>query len=749
MSKLAVEALATSTTTLIDTSYNSSKWNLGSLIKQRLDVTPSFIAPISNAVGRPAEVGVALANLGMYPWAMQWDVSNGVDWIFLADQTAAAVTRRIQLWTFNRNTSAFSWQGYTTLTPPQVGNHTIVGFEMTYQKYTKGQVTEASGTPTLINGWQSTVNTSTAWINDGMCVGSRIGFGSTDPTQISTWYTITNILQDSSMLITPPIPVGSTLNTSSNYVIEDLRAYIYTTSNTFNNSGLYVAKGLSYADFSASGSSPCVSCNTTVDSSKYVYRLSPYTINTSVNFMDCSAAGLAMEPMTNWQTQYAYGINLWGVTAGTPMRIFKYNVRAPLSILPGLGTSVSAISVSTGTMTATAATISRINNGVFAKPHTAGTNVAGLIDVSALYFVTLTKVNCIKTADIYENSTVGPVEMQEKPMGTVNLYPATGAFTSIEYASSIDKFIVMTSGATSFHSYITQFRTDLGNLDHIYLLDDKQIDQSSANPDNTTVTPHINTISLFQGPYETGGLMYVAGTGTTAITNIMHTATIGAEWTYSSSTNTIGRMITPKLLTPNCANFVRAYIVYDSILGTDIVGKRVDAVRMSYRLAGIDDNSGGWTPISEPNDLSSIGSATAIQFMVEFKCITEFCVPARVMVVGVVYNDTATDTHYRLSQVNSNVTTKTFAWRFATAWGTNASVNALKVILYDDILNSALVTDYTDTSTGSWQKSYDDANTWGAYDTADLGASNYTTYIRYIPTTLAPNTKVRAVLSLR
>jgi hypothetical protein len=754
MSRLAVEQLATGPVTLLDASYNSSKWNLGDLIKQRLDFNPPFIGPIINSVARPAEMGTALANLGMYPWAMQWDVSNGIDWVFLADQTAAGATRKIQLYEFNRNKntggpseSAFTWKGFVTLQPPTgiatTGVHTIAGFRMSYEPYSKGQVTSGTGgAANVIHGWQESANSSTAWINDGLCVGNRIGFGSKDPTQIapSNWYTIAFIQQNSSIFLTNPL--SSPLSVSTNYVIEDLRAIIYTIgSTTLTNGGLNIAKGLSYFDFVAGGTT-CVSCNVLVDSSRYVYRLVPINGLTPINSLDVSAAGIAIEPKTDWKTQYLYGINLGGATAGTPIKVFKYNIRAPLTILPGLGASVSAISVSTGYGNATAATISRLNNGRFAKlGH--GINQ----DVSAIYFTTLTKVNSIRTADVINNSTTFVTyEMQEKPPGTTSLFAATGALTGLEVASSMDRLLVMTSGAAGIHSYVSKFYTNAETMDHIFLADDKQIDQSLANPDNTSVTPHISTLSVYQAPWVENGILYTAGTGTTALLNIMHSAAIGVDWAYSSSTNTVGRLISPKFRTPNCNNFVRAYAVRDNYLGNDLVGKRTDALRLSYRTSGIDDNSGPWTVMSEPNSLSGAGSSEEIQLMVEFKGITEFCVPARVMVLGVVYDDMATDSHFRLSQVNSNVTTKAFAWRFVTAF--DSSVPALKIHLLNDVGNGELLTDYTDTSTaGYWEKSYNDGTNWVGYNSADKG--NETTYIRYTPLALADNTKVRAVLTQR
>jgi hypothetical protein len=736
MSRLAVEKLASGEVTSLDASYNSSKWNLGSLIKQRKDLGTPFIGPLVVGLARPAEIGAGVANAGHYPWALQWDVSNGIDWVFLIDQGAAALNRRLHLWEFNRNTSVFTWKGFTLLNFPGSGVYLAQGFRMTYDVYNKGKVTVAGN---IVQGYADSPDSSAAWLSDRLCTGSRIGFGSKDPTQIThdNWYTIGPILGDTSLCLT--INIASPISSSTNYVIEDLRALVYTSNTTLYAGGLFLAKGLQYDDFTPGGTQ-CASCNTTIDSSKYVYRLMANGNSATVaNLIDSSTAGFAIEPKIDWKTQYGYGLNVWGVTAAQLLKIYKYNVRAPLTILPSYGSTVSAINSSTNVIATSTATISRNNNGRFGK-----LRHGPLADVSALYFNTLTRVNAIKTADIVEGATaIIDSEMQEKPPGTVNTYAATASLSGIEIAGSIDRLVVMSTGGTAFRSYVTQYRTDLGPLDHIFLIDDKQLDQSIVDP-NTT--PHISTLSLYQAPWVEGGVMYITGTGATAVTNIMHAVPLGAEWTYSSSTYTAGRLISPKFSTPNCDKFVRAYSIRDNYLGNDIIGKRTDALRLSYRTSGIDDNTGSWTSIIEPNDMSGAGSSAEIQFLVEFKAITDFCVPARLFALGVVYDDTATDSHFRLSQVNSDVTTKTFAWRFVTAF--DASVPTLKINMYDDVTNAPLLTDYTDVSTGTWQKSYNDGVGWVQYDSSDKGASNIT-YIRYTPVSLADNTKVRAVLTLK
>jgi hypothetical protein len=129
--------------------------------------------------------------------------------------------------------------------------------------------------------------------------------------------------------------------------------------------------------------------------------------------------------------------------------------------------------------------------------------------------------------------------------------------------------------------------------------------------------------------------------------------------------------------------------------------------------------------------------------MVEFRIIGLFGVPARLYGLVCTYEDASTDTHYQISVKNSNRTSKVFAWRFATAFG--STVPTLTVRLYNAVTGSLLLTDTTVTqASGTFEKTMD-GTTWSVYNTTDKG--NETTYIRYTPTVLGDNISVTAVLS--
>ena len=773
--------------------YDSTKWSLGDLIKRRTDIATNgsgspYISGIANNVARPFETNAAVG--GIYPHVIRWSnkyfrYSNGtvtvsgttvtgtgtswlstgitinvnigfgttdytqittwynidsiqsntgltlssvattytgatpyvienfqqIDWVFLADGSGAALTRKLQLYEFNRMNSVWAWKGYVTLTPQQTGTHTIHGNIMTYDTYTTGTVAVTA---------QYVTGTNSTWIIDRMNVGSRIGFGTTDPTQIKTWYYVASITGDTAMTLTQP--VTTTISAGTSYVLEDLRNVMNTVNGT--SGGVYLTKGLNHDDFTSLGTT--ISFATSSDLVKAVYWLKD-----AATILNVTSCGLALEPRTDWLTQYLYSID------SATIKIYKFNIRKALTVSSGI--DLTAFQYATGNQ-AVSGTLSSANNGRFAiAKHGPCANIP------AIYYVTTTRVYCTPTAAIVNGSTTFlQYTMMEIPPGSVNTFAATGVLANISYDSTIDRFIITSTGASGARSYVTQYRTDGGQFDHIFLIDDKQLDQSTAD---ATTTPHPSITALNHDPWFEGGLLYLASVGTAANTNFVHAVPIGIDWVYASST--IQRAITPAFNTPNAIGYVGQFTWRDSIIGGDLLGKRADAFRMYYRTIGISDNSGGWNLISEPPDLSGALGSTQIQFMYEFRGITDYCIPARIFGTGIIYNDSSSDTHFRFSGGFSSVTNKQFVFRFVTAFGASYGniTPTLYIRLYDDVTGALLIQDNSATPTyGTWAKGTTDGAPSGAYNTSDL--TNTTTYIGYTPTSLGTNIKVRAVLTL-
>lgn len=651
------------------------------------------------------------------------DMNYNIDWIFLADAASAATTRRITMFEFRRGTSVFTWKGYVTLTYPTATNHTIVGMRAVYATYTTGTVGVSTATVT---------GSGTTWSADRINIGSRIGFGSTDPTQISTWYYINAVTNDTSITIQTNPTASGTGGTAANisigsgaaYVIEDLRVLTATTNATATNGGLYMAPGLSYADFATGGTT--ISAAVTTDKVKAVYWLADAaTVTNDI------ASGLALDDRDSWTQQYCYIIER---QAATTPAIYKYNFRTTLTSISS-GKTTAAFVLATGIQTVTG-NVSQTNNGrVGTLNHGPGSGV------KSLYFATTTRIYRVAISNITTgNTTYVSDNMVEVPTGGTGTYAATGALTGVEISDQIDRLIVTSTGAAGVRSYVTKYNTNSDPFDHIFLVDSKQLDQSTADSDSV---PHPNIQAGVINVWSEEGLTYISRAGTTSLTNHLYAVPLGADWAYADGT-VKQRLVTPSLSTPNAEKYVRAYFNSAQYLGSDNLTIPTEPVRMYYRTSGISDDSGAWTLIDQSGDLTSVTGASAIQFALEFRTIGTFCLPNRVYNVCVVYEDNTTDSHYQPSVGQSSTSSKRFAWRFSTAFG--GTVPTLRIRLYNAETGGLLLDDTTtDSADGTWEKSTNDGAAWGSYNTSDK--ANDTTYIRYTPTSLADDIKVRALLT--
>ncbi len=652
------------------------------------------------------------------------NMNYNIDWVFLADAAATAATRRITCFEFRRGTSVFTWSGFVTLTYPTATNHTITGMRTVYAKYTTGTVEVATATVTGIG---------TAWADSRINIGSRIGFGSTDPTQISAWYYINAVGSNTSITIqdnatalgTGGVASNTTVSAGTAYVIEDLRVLTSTTNATATNGGLYMTPGLSYDDFVPGGTT--ISAAATSDLVKRVFWLADAgSVTNDAN------SGVALDDFDSWTQQYCYVIER--VAATTPA-IYKYNFRTTLTSIAS-GKTTSAFVFATGTQTVTGNTSATNNGRIGTLAHGPGAGE------KSLYFATTTRICRAPVSEITNGSTSFVSDaMVEVPPGSSATYGATGALTGVEISDQIDRLVITSTGTAGARSYVTKYNTNSDPFDHIFLVDSKQIDQSTSDSDSV---PHPTIQAGVINVWSEEGLTYISRTGTTAITNALYAVPLGADWDYADGT-VKQRLYTPSLATPNAEKFVRAYFNTAQYLGEGSLTLPTEPVRVYYRTLGISDDSGAWTLIDKSGDLSSVAGASAIQFAFEFRTIGTFCLPNRVYNVCVVYEDNTTDSHYQPSVAHSSISTKTFAWRFSTAFG--STVPELRIRLYNAVTGSLLVDDTTvDPEEGTFQKSTNDGGAWGDYDTTDKGGSE-TTYIRYVCPSLADDIKVRALLT--
>lgn len=686
-------------------SYNPNNLNIGTLIRRydnEVESINDFVGPLKIGLIRPMESSVPFP--GIFPHVIRY--SNIIDYCFLIDNATAAPTRRVMMTTLNRETGDFDINGFITLTFPTTTNHTVRGFRMVLNLYTQGTVA-VTGT--------SVTGTGTLWNDSRLCVGSRIGFGSTVSSEITNWYEISAIGSNTGITLTTAVPTNIPAGTP--YVIEDLTALCTTTNATATNGGLFLAKGLRYELFTNVGTT--IPAATTVDRIRAVYRLSDAATLTMTNL-----AGNGIEDRVSWTNQRVYCINATGI------RIFVFNIRESLTLTAGSATN--ALVLQTGNQAVTG-TLSQNNNGrVATLLHGPGSGVP------SLYLVTTTRVIRCSISAITAGSTNFQSDvMVEVPPGGAATYAATGAMSGVEYAGSIDRLIITGTGANGSRSYITRYNTTSQPFDHLFLIDSKQIDQASAD---SSISPHPAILAAPFSAWTEEGILYLARIGTTALVNHVYSMTLDTDETYSDSTNQF--IITPKFTLDGVRKLNSFSVRNVRRINPDTFSLQIEPYSVFYRVGGIDDNSGAWTKISANGDLTGV-ETDSIQFKFTFKTIGDTCIPSRLLGFVLTYEDGTTDEHYLPSLNLSSIQDNRFAYRQVLIWG--GTIPTLRISIYDAATDILILQDTTTAqSFGSFQYSTNEGSTWQAWsNTADTIGN----YIRYTANSLPDNAKVKVILT--
>ena len=328
MARIGIDYLCTGTYTSID-SYDFTKWNLGSIINQYTGGgADNFIGPQKIGQAYPESDNV---NTPFIIDSFTW--SSTIDWVFGVRIPSGTTTFAINFYEYNRTTSAYTYRGvHTTTTPTITGTLTLRGFSALYYTYT------GSATISLKGGTGRRVNGS-GFTSRRIAAGARIGFGSTDPTQITTWYTIDTINSDTQLDTVEVISILECIDFEGElecidityiqahlYVIEELR-FVYSVSNsTAANGGVFLSKGRNYDNFSTPTTS--LGCTNSVDNRPLTYWLADASTVTNT-----AASGIATDGNKyldfDGLTHSAYVIDT------TSSRAYKYNLRAADSITTG------------------------------------------------------------------------------------------------------------------------------------------------------------------------------------------------------------------------------------------------------------------------------------------------------------------------------------------------------------------------------------------------------------------------------
>lgn len=692
-------------------SYDSTKTTLGTLMCQNTGTTSldKWVGPMPVGFLKIRETGAsgtaATDFVPNYPFAIQ--ISDSIDWVFLASLDTASATRKVGLVVYNRDTQTFDFRGFVAMTMPSGGTHTITSFRVIRHLYTTGSV--------AVNGTAVT-GTDTSWKTAGYAVGARIGFGNTNPNLITDWYEISAMSADNSITLTKN--AGSIAGGTA-FVIEELRVVLSTVATPATSGGLFLTKGLNFGTF---GAATLIPAATNTDNIRAVYWLKDATTVTNT-----ISSGMGLDVDYTDASHFCYVLNN---NTATTLSVFKYDLRKSLTV--SSGASTDAFIYKTGVsgtlptlLTANSSRLGTLNHGVAAGEKS--------------IFFCATRIYRIPVSMIKSNETNFISDsMAEIPPG----YAASIALqtpTTIDISEYLDRLVMFS--ATPSRAYLTKYNIENFPIDHIFGCFTGQIDASTTWPGYTT--PHWNTAFGASSGYVLRGMAYILRTGATAIQTGLYAIPVGADWNYASVVNQ--RVICPALDTPNAESLTRLYVNCDKIIGSDLLGIVPEPFRMFVRTTGITNNTGEWTRV-EAGDLSKIVPGEQIQVMFEFRVMGLACVPARIHSIGVVYEIPSTDTHFQPSLKFAEKIPR-FTWRFSTAFGT--SVPALRVRIYDADTGSLLSDDATSNPTGLFEKTVDGGTTWTSWNTTDK--TNETTYVRYTyrpGTTTIIRSRLKAILSL-
>ena len=178
------------------TTYDSTKLNLGWLMTSSVDTEgKQYVSPFEPSFMRGYEVtAVAPFNYSLYFTSMGFlKYDDDTIWGFAAYGVDSSVVKRIFFFIYKKSTNQIvNVYNSINTSPNPTTSHQIYGIQPTMDLHTTGSVT--------VTGTQVT-GSGTTWLTDGACVGNRIGFGSTSSADITSWYEISSIISNTSLVI--------------------------------------------------------------------------------------------------------------------------------------------------------------------------------------------------------------------------------------------------------------------------------------------------------------------------------------------------------------------------------------------------------------------------------------------------------------------------------------------------------------------------------------------------------------------
>jgi len=685
--------------------YDSTKLNLGHLMYKRTNENGElYVSPLEPKFLRGYEV-ISVAPYS-YPYQIDSLGSLKYDddtiWLFYAGGgSQGTLPKRIFLATFKKSTNQFTEVGSIQVNYTPNNTHQCYTIIPSLELHTGGTIT-VSGS--------SVIGLGTTWLTDGVCVGNRIGFGSTNPLNITIWYRISSVNSNTSITISKEFSSDgdtSILNITgaTSYVIEDFRLIYFNYGGaSVTNRGISLVKGLRYELFTISSTS--IPAGTTIDNIRACYRILD-SATTSATF--APLGGVLMDKIS-FTNQDLYSLTY---ISATNISIQKFNIRSSLTLTTGRSNSPFIFTTSS-------------------QAH-GGTNISGFIPMvtdynNNFYVTTYTRICRIPISGITASSTTFIVDsMVENPPGTSTTYPLSSQLFGGQYLRQANKFYTSHLQGT-IRNYITSYVVS-GQFDRPIHINDQTLQGTYLVDkfDNLTT----NFLSLPEYPYYTDGILFLVRASSTN-TNIIYSLPIEADEDYHTTTNSC--VITPELSTLSATSYNKVYVDADMFFNKD---QRFYIPRETwdiyYRTSGITTDIGSWTLVPPSGQIS--GSSNSIQFKLTFRTAGLYTIPCRIKGIILSYqsNDIPTSLpFYDPSLKFTDKTSNIFSWRQNSEF-TNTIPN-LNINIYDTSNNLLLSDSVSGSTSGIWQYSNDNGNIWNSWSSSANTTGNY---IRYSASTLS------------
>lgn len=533
----------------------------------------------------------------MYPHAMTYDATT--DWVFLIENLAtSAAPRKIFLYEYNKTTSVYNWVGFIIINLLSTANaNTIRGFRALRYLHTTGT---ASASGSSVSG------IGTKWQTERIAVGARIGFGSTDPTLISNWFVISAIGAEDAITLSSSagtvvagayvieelrfvltVTQATTLTNGGLFLVKGINygdfskiittaAAIPAATDTDNIKAVYWLSDAGTPGNVVTNTSAC-GCTIQPEVNKSlhyayvidgtgstfirVYRynlratgsISSGKMTMSISYYTTGDVTVANGVVTGNGTTFTAGMVGMKIGFGSksPALISDWYTIASYSSGTSITLSDLTVNKDSGTLfivdsadvictppQLVTGTISATNNGrVGTLQHGPGANE------ESLYFVTTTRIYRAALSKIYAgNIDWISGNAQEIPPGGAGSYALTSLLNSVEISDSIDRLIVLTTGATGVRHYVTRYTAAAGEpFDHIWGIDDKQQDQilSGGNAyisSGTVTVPTSTTVTGVRTFFTSAMVGFRIGFGTTDPTAVSTWYTITAWSSITSIT---------------------------------------------------------------------------------------------------------------------------------------------------------------------------------------------------------------------